>query len=419
MALAIVAAMLIFSGVVGTPVASAAPTAVGQCNADTFPTGAGFEVTCDVIIVNTVTASGATSSVVTTIECLAAAGVAYPNCTTDPTPDGAVITVVRSTQLVNSVTQCNGVVTGGGSNVICNVEITNNIPVGTSTSGVTVNQCNNAATTTELCDPFPASSSGATVTQCNGSGGKGTYVGTYSVQCTAAGDASALPLSINQCNGTATGGGSSVTCTVTIANVFTPVTPPVTIPPVTIPPVTIPPVTIPPVTIPPVTIPPVTIPPVTIPPVTIPPVTIPPVTIPPVTIPPVTIPPVTIPPVTTPPVTIPPVTFPPVTTPPVTIPPVTALGSGGTPTASGSSGTSSSSGTGLSGSTGTGASPSVVLPAGAPQTGFGGAARSGDNALMIALGGAALFGAVAATGLAIRRRRSPAVLGDIDLDGDE
>ena len=363
MALAIVAAMLIFSGVVEAPIASAAPTAVNQCNADTFPTGAGLEVTCFVNVVNTVTASGATSSTVTTIECLAMAGVAYPSCTMDPTPNGPVTSVVTSTQLVNSVTQCNGIVTGGGSNVICDVTITNNVPVGTATSGVTVNQCNNAATTIELCDPYPASTSGATVTQCNGSGGKGTYVGTYSVQCTATGDASALPVIINQCIGTATGGGSGVTCSVSIANVFTPVTPPVTTPPVTTPPVTTPPVT-------------------------------------------------------TPPVVTPPVTTPPVVTPPVTTPPVTTTGAGGTSTASGSSGTSSSSGTGPSGSTGTGASPSDVLPTGAPQTGFGGAAHSGDNVLMIALGSAALFGAIAAIGLAIRRRRSPAVLGDTGLDGE-
>jgi hypothetical protein len=46
-----------------------------------------------------------------------------------------------------------------------------------------------------------------------------------------------------------------------------------------------------------------------------------------------------------------------------------------------------------------------VLPAGAPSTGLGGAAHSGDNVLLIALGAAALFGAVAATGLALRRRR--------------
>jgi len=62
------------------------------------------------------------------------------------------------------------------------------------------------------------------------------------------------------------------------------------------------------------------------------------------------------------------------------------------------------------------ASPNVVLPTSAPETGLGGAARSGDNVLLVALGGAALFGAVAASGLALRRRRVLVVRGDTDLD---
>ncbi len=346
---------LIFGVLAEAPLASAAPVAVGQCNADTFPTGAGFEVTCYVTVLNTMTASGATSSSVTTTECLAGAGVPYPSCTTAPTPNGPVVTVTNSTQLVNSVTQCNGIVTGGGSNVICHVEITNDVPVGTASSALTVNQCNNAATTTEQCNPYPASTTGASVTQCNGSGGAGTYVGTYSVQCTAVGGASALPLSVNQCNGTATGGGSSVTCTVSVANVFEQVAPPVTTPPVTTPPGTTPPVT-------------------------------------------------------TPPGTTPPVTTPPGTTPPVTTAPGNTTG--GIAVAAASSGASSSSGTGpSSGTSGT------VLPTGAPQTGFGGAARSGDDGLLIVLGAVALFGALAAGGLAVRRRRSPVALGKTDLDG--
>jgi len=77
------------------------------------------------------------------------------------------------------------------------------------------------------------------------------------------------------------------------------------------------------------------------------------------------------------------------------------------------SGTGSPSGTSAAVTT---ASPNVVLPTGAPSTGLGGAARSGDNVLLVALGGAALFGAVAATGLALRRRRVLMVRGDTDLD---
>jgi hypothetical protein len=192
--------------------------AITQCNPPDFPGDtAGFQVTCTVTVVNTTTSTGATSSTVTISACLAAAGVPFPSC---PLNSGPITSTTSSTQLVTSVNQCNGIVTGGGSNVYCNVTVTNNVPVDTSTSAVTVNQCNNAATTTELCDPYPASTSGATVTQCNGSGGKGTYVGTYSVQCTVTGAASALPVTVNQCNGTATGGGSSVTCMTTMINNF-------------------------------------------------------------------------------------------------------------------------------------------------------------------------------------------------------
>jgi hypothetical protein len=132
--------------------------------------------------------------------------------------------------------------------------------------------------------------------------------------------------------------------------------------------------------------------------------------IPPPAIPPLFIPaPVT--PPTTPPVT--PPTTPPVTpptTPPVTPPPVTAPVAG--PSAPGVSNTGSIGGTATGGT----ATPSVVLPTGAPQTGLGGAARSGDNMLLVGLGGAALFGAVAATGLALRRRRVLIVRGATDLE---
>ena len=117
----------------------------------------------------------------------------------------------------------------------------------------------------------------------------------------------------------------------------------------------------------------------------------------PPTTPPVTTPPVTTPPVTTTPPVMPPVTTPPVTTPPVATSPV--ITPGAPTTTSGSS--SPSTGT----TSATTASPSIVLPTGGAQTGLGGAARSGDNPLLVGLGAAALLGAVAATGLGLRRRR--------------
>jgi len=121
---------------IGTASAQTAPTAptVTQCDPPAYPTGAGYEVTCTVSVVNTVTASGATSSTVTTTACLAAAGVLPPtDCTT---------TTTTSSQLVTSVDQCNGIAYGGGSNVKCDITVTNSVPTGTATSGVTVNQCN-------------------------------------------------------------------------------------------------------------------------------------------------------------------------------------------------------------------------------------------------------------------------------------
>src|SRR5450759_2680468 len=209
-----------------SPAAVDTAPAITQCNPPDFPGDtAGFQVTCTVTVVNTTTSTGATSSTVTISACLAAAGVPFPSC---PLNSGPITSTTSSTQLVTSVNQCNGIVTGGGSNVYCNVTVTNNVPVDTSTSPVTVNQCNNAATTTVLCAPYPASTSGARVTQCNGSGGNGTYVGTYSVQCTVTGAASALPVTVNQCNGTATGGGSSVTCMTTMTNHFVTAPPPTT-----------------------------------------------------------------------------------------------------------------------------------------------------------------------------------------------
>jgi hypothetical protein len=150
-----------------------------------------------------------------------------------------------------------------------------------------------------------------------------------------------------------------------------------------------------------------------------------PAVIPPVVIPPVVIPPVVTPPVVTPPVvTAPVVTAPAVTAPAVTAPVVTApVAAAASPTGTVGSGTGTSpvarSGASTTGSRSSGtasATPSVVLPAGAPSTGFGGAARSGDNELMVALGAAALLAALAMTGLGLRRRRNLIALSDTDMD---
>jgi hypothetical protein len=137
------------------------------------------------------------------------------------------VTTVDSTQLVTSVNQCNNITEVGGSNVYCNVNVTNNVPVGTPTAAVTVDQCIGSATTsTENCDPT-SSTTTATVTQCNGSAtGGGNYAGQNAVACTVTGGTSALPVTVTQCNNTAIGAGSSVTCHTTYTNNFVaPVTP--------------------------------------------------------------------------------------------------------------------------------------------------------------------------------------------------
>jgi hypothetical protein len=214
--------LLVLGGLAATPAsaASGAP-AVTQCNPPDFPITAGFQVTCTVSVENYTSATGATSSTVTTSACLGAAGVVYPAC---PLNLGPVTSTTTSTQLVTSVNQCNGIVTGGGSNVYCNVEITNNVPAGTPESGVTVDQCIGSVTGaggTVACAPN-GSTTNATVTQCNGSvTGGGTYAGEPTAACTVTGAATADPVTINQCNGTATGGGSAVTCMATAADVFT------------------------------------------------------------------------------------------------------------------------------------------------------------------------------------------------------
>ena len=82
----------------------------------------------------------------------------------------------------------------------------------------------------------------------------------------------------------------------------------------------------------------------------------------------------------------------------------TALGSTST-TAVGSTSTLVGGPTGTLGS-GTTTTSTPVIPKGVPQTGAGGASRSGIDGLLVALGGMALVGAGAMTAMAVRRRRA-------------
>ena len=199
--------------------ASAAQT-IAQCN-DVANTG-GLGLNCDVIVINNLdVTTGVASSTVTVTECHAAANTA-PTCTTATTSYDALTT---------SVNQCNDAANGGGSSVICNVTVTNNVTGAASTdvTSATVNQCNGSGAEgpgpTLNCDPFPASTTSATVTQCNGSDNGGGAADRVTCTVTPSTTSALLPVSINQCNGTANGGGSVVTCAASLTNISLAATP--------------------------------------------------------------------------------------------------------------------------------------------------------------------------------------------------
>jgi hypothetical protein len=130
--------------------------------------------------------------------------------------DGTFTT--HSTSLVTHVTQCNGSDNDSAHPITCDVSITNNISAGAHgakrLSAATVNQCVGSAKgggARLVCDPHPATTTGATVTECNGSGNGGG--GT--VNCTVSSSSrisAAIPITVNQCNGTGNPGGSVVRC---------------------------------------------------------------------------------------------------------------------------------------------------------------------------------------------------------------
>jgi hypothetical protein len=312
--------MLVLGGILGTQVASSAATAPAatQCDPPAIGTGAGFEVNCTITIDNNVTAAGAISSTVTATACDAAAGVLPPN--------GCTTTTTTADELVTSVDQCNGIVNGGGSNVLCSVAIVTTVPTGTAAPGVTVNQCVGSGTgggtaPTEICAPT-SDTTGATVTQCNGSGNGGG--GSGRVVCDVTGATSADPVTVNQCNGSSNGGGSTVTCATTFTNDFVAVAPPTPTTTTTVAP---------------------------------------------------TGTPTTVAPTSTP--TTVGTTTPTTPTTPTTVAPVGTLST---------------------------VAPVDVIPAGAPSTGLGGASRSSDDILLVP-GALALIGAGLAAALAVRRRR--------------
>jgi hypothetical protein len=201
----------------GASPASAAVLSVGQCN-NVGPDAAGATTGMTCTVTVVNNISPASTSSTTTLT---------RQCSLGACPGGNGTFTSSSTDLVTDITQCNGSDNDAAHPISCTVNVTNNISVNTPgaapVTAATVNQCVGSAQGgggTVNCSPFPATTSGATVTQCNGSanGGGGT------VDC-AVGSAStvapAVPVRVNQCNGTGNPGGTVLTCRTTITTNIT------------------------------------------------------------------------------------------------------------------------------------------------------------------------------------------------------
>jgi hypothetical protein len=215
-AAATVLGVLVLGGFFGTHGASAAATAPAAAQCDP----PAFPTGAGFQVTCTITIDDtATAAGATSSTVTATACLAAAGVTP---PLGCTTTVTTSNQLVTSVDQCNGIVDGGGSNLTCDVSVVDTVPAGATTSGVTVNECIGSGTgggtqPTLVCAPV-ASTTNATVTQCNGSGNGGGA--STRVQCDVTGSTAAEPITINQCNGSSNGGGSTVTCATTFTNNF-------------------------------------------------------------------------------------------------------------------------------------------------------------------------------------------------------
>jgi hypothetical protein len=218
----LIRALFALALLVPVAIIAASPAAAATTIAPTTTCGSGLGnqggrgLICEVTVINRITASGG-SAVVTVRECLGSAG--------DPTDESGVGGFACSTKTValaapvSAVTQCNGSINGGGGKLLCSVMITNNF-VGRSPgeTTATVNQCVGSGASGGLkikCNPV-AADTGASITQCNGSANGLTLVG---LTCTVTGKmASAFPITINQGNGSANGGGALIIASVTLIN---------------------------------------------------------------------------------------------------------------------------------------------------------------------------------------------------------
>jgi len=120
---------------------------------------------------------------------------------------------------IPAINQCNGTDNVGGEAVACSVVVTNNLNLttGVTSSTVTITECHGAAHAPPTCTRSTTSSAQlvTSVTQCDGSGsgGGGTVACSVSIVNDIVGAAvSPMPATVNQCNsGTGGGGGTQPT----------------------------------------------------------------------------------------------------------------------------------------------------------------------------------------------------------------
>jgi LPXTG-motif cell wall-anchored protein len=120
---------------------------------------------------------------------------------------------------VPAVNQCNGIDNVGGEALACDVTVVNNLDLatGVTSSTLTTRVCRGAFGVTDLlCTTTPGTFTDLTssIVQCDGSGNGGgsSVTCTVSVTNNITGDASTSPATVNQCIGSAEGGGASLTC---------------------------------------------------------------------------------------------------------------------------------------------------------------------------------------------------------------
>ena len=207
-------ALAVFMVGFATPSAPAVAAPYGHC--DSVDNTAGLGMQCTVTVVNNLDlGTGATSSTVTVTECHGAANTAPSSCTGP--------TVISSTELVTSVSQCNSSLDGGGASLECTVTVTNNIVGAATAVPATINQCNDSLTTGDvrLCSPDGLSTTSADIAQCNNSANGGGSSLTCSVTAGSTTSA-ALSVTVSQCNYSANGGGSTVICSTSMTTTITP-----------------------------------------------------------------------------------------------------------------------------------------------------------------------------------------------------